>query len=493
MKILMITSEIAPYAKAGGLGDVVGALSRELSYRGHDIRVLCPFYGFIEPRDDWIMREKLLKVKIGGTEEERCAVWECRPWENGGYLYFLGNDKYFSGNRIYNDRAEDGHQKNGERFIFLSRAGIELCTYLDWIPDVIHCHDWMTGLVPVYLKTTEKDTQMGSVPVVLTIHNMEHQGIFNKKMLEFAGLSEELYVPEALEYMESINMLKGGLIYATKLTTVSERYAWEIIETEMGCGLNSICKERRNDLTGILNGIDVTEWNPEKDPYLPTNFSYSDVSGKKECKQHLQKYFDLNEDPEAILFGAIARLYPQKGLDLLAEIIPMLMKRRSLQVIILGTGDHNLEETFKNLSVKYKDQMGVSLVYNAELAHLIEAGLDFFLMPSRFEPCGLNQMYSMVYGAVPIVRETGGLVDTVVPYMDGIKNATGIVFEEISTIALYDSIQRACNIFYDKPDDYKCMQANGMKMDFSWGKSVLKYEEVYKNAIAQCHFLKKNI
>lgn len=493
MKILMITSEIAPYAKAGGLGDVVGALSHELSSRGHDVRVVCPFYGFIQPESNWFIHENPLHVQFGPVHRETCTIWETKSMKNSRTLYFLKNDKYFAGDTIYNTDSNDGHQKNGERFVLLSRAGIELCRYLNWIPDVIHCHDWMTALVPVYLNTTEKETPIGSVPTVLTIHNMCHQGVFSSQILEFAGLPQTLFVPEALEYMGHVNLLKGGLVYATKLTTVSERYAWEIIETEMGCGLNSICEARKNDLTGILNGIDVIEWNPEIDPYLSQNFSLNNMAGKKECKHYLQKYFNLNEDPEIVLFGAIARLYSQKGLDLLAEILPKLMEEQSLQLLILGAGDHNLEDVFKRLSITYKHQIGVSIGYNVELAHLIEAGLDFFIMPSRFEPCGLNQMYSMVYGAVPIVRNTGGLADTVVPYKNGAENATGIVFDEPSTDALCDAVQIACHVFYDKPSDYHRIQANGMKSDFSWNKSLQKYEKVYAALIEQCHFLKKII
>ncbi len=477
----MITSEIAPYAKAGGLGDVVGALSRELLSRGHDVRVVCPFYSLIEPSSDWFMHEKLLPVKLGIGHQEECEVWEGLSRTNGGYLYFLKNDKYFAGSAIYNH----GHKRNGERFVLLSRAGIDICYYLDWIPDVVHCHDWMTALVSVYLKTTERETPMGFVPTVLTIHSMYYQGVFGKQILEFSGLPQTLSVSAALEFKGSVNLLKGGLIYATKLTTVSERYAWEIIETEMGCGLNSIAKARKSDLTSIVNGIDVIEWNPEKDPYLPKNFSLTDMTGKKKCKHYLQKYFNLKEDPEIVIFGAVARLYSQKGLDLLVEIIPRLMEEESLQIVILGAGDLSLEETFKHLSVKYEGRIGVNIGYNAELAHLIEAGLDFFLMPSRFEPCGLNQMYSMTYGAVPIVRKTGGLADTVVPYSMGVDNATGLVFEEISSKALYDTIQRACHIFYERPEEYRKMQVNGMKKDFSWTKSVTKYEEVYKESIVK--------
>lgn len=481
MKILMITSEIAPYAKVGGLGDVVGALALELFRRGHDVRVVCPFYGFMERESGWFEYERPLEVNLG--KKEVCEVWEGKVLNTDLYLYFLKNERYFGGDVVYYHDFDGGHQKNIERFTFLSRGGIDLCSYLDWFPDVIHCHDWMTGLVPVYLKTVERENRIGRIPSVLTIHNMYHQGIAGRWVLDFAGLPQELFVSEALEFMGNVNILKGGLIYATQLTTVSEQYAREIIETDRGCGLNFVIRARKDDLVGILNGIDTIDWNPAKDPYIPKNFDVDDMEGKRVCKGCLQKYFNIKEDPEVVLFGAIARLYPQKGLDLLLEVIPELVKKEKLQMVILGAGDSELEEAFKNLSVKYSHQVGVSIGYNIELAHLIEAGLDYFLMPSRFEPCGLNQMYSMVYGAVPIVHKTGGLVDTVVPYDCGNKDATGFMLDEVSSKFLYKLMEDACDVFYNKKSEYRSIQINGMKKDFSWTRSVKKYERVYEEAI----------
>lgn len=311
---------------------------------------------------------------------------------------------------------------------------------------------------------------------------MQHQGIFDRSMLNFAGLSGSLFVPEALEFSGLVNMLKGGIIYATKLTTVSESYAQEIIETDLGCGLNSVLQKRKKDLRGILNGIDTSIWSPGSDCYIPKNFTVKDRSGKKECKQFLQKHFNLEEKPDVPIFAVIARLFWQKGLDLLIEIIPRLMEEKALQIVVLGAGEQIWEEAFKSYAERYAGRMGVNIDHNPRLPHLIEAGSDFFLMPSRFEPCGLNQMYSMVYGSVPIVHKTGGLADTVIPYIPGKLDGTGFAFEEISSDAFYEAILRAYDIFYHKKDIYELLQTNGMQKDFSWKRSVKKYEEVYLSA-----------
>lgn len=476
----MITSEIAPYAKVGGLADVVSSLGKELAQQGHDVRIICPLYGFIEVSNKWLEYQKLLLVKLGDSKQEACRIWEVDRSHGEMHLYFLENEKYFGGDAIYENNDDE---KTGERFVFLSRSGIEFCRYLDWIPDIIHCHDWITSLVPVYLKTIEKNSQLGQIPTVLTIHNMEHQGIFDRRILDFAGLPQSLFEAEALEFSGFVNMLKGGILYATKLTTVSERYAQEIVETDLGCGLNGILKERKNDLSGILNGIDTEIWNPATDRYLLNNFTVEDRSGKKGCKQMLQKHFNLEQESQVPIFAVIARLYWQKGLDLLLDIIPRLMDELTLQIVILGVGEKTWEEKFKFFADKYTGRMGTSIGHNSRLPHLIEAGSDFFLMPSRFEPCGLNQMYSMVYGSVPIVRETGGLADTVDAYIPGNSSGTGFVFEEISSDAFYEAILRAYGIFYHNKSVYQLIQTNGMKKDFSWKKSIKQYEDVYASIL----------
>lgn len=482
MKILMISSELAPYAKVGGLADVVSSLSKELSQKGHEVRVICPLYGFITIDSNWKGYKDLLLLEMADSQQEFCRIWEVADCDSCASLFFLENEKYFGEDQIYNIKGVD-EEKIGQKFIFLSRAGIEFCRYSEWIPDVIHCHDWMTGLVPVYLKFVEKDPILAKIPTVLTIHNVHHQGIFDRKMLDFAGLPQTLFNPRALEFEGSVNLLKGGIINATKLVTVSERYAKEIVETELGCGLNEVLGERKTDLLGIINGIDTAVWNPEIDQYIPKHFNVKDLNGKQECKQFLQRNFNLNEQGDIPIFAVVARMYWQKGLDLLLDIIPRLMEERKLQIVVLGAGDEKWEEQFKKFALEYEGRMGVSIGQNARLPHLIEAGSDFFLMPSRFEPCGLNQMYSMVYGSVPIVHGTGGLIDTVEPYVEGKQVGTGFIFKDANADAFYQTILKSCDIFYHNKDIYQLMQVNGMKKDFSWEKSVRKYEKVYLSAL----------
>lgn len=481
MKILMVSSEVAPYAKVGGLADVVSSLSKDLAHKGHDVRILCPLYAFITTDTNWRAYKDLLFLEIGG-QQEFCRVWEVKDLDSPASLFFLENEKFFGGDEIYHISGLD-KEKIAQRFAFLSRAAIEFCRYSEWIPDIIHCHDWVTSLVPVILKFDEKDPSLAQIPTVLNIHNIHHQGIFNRQLLDFTGLPHTLFNPKALEFHGSLNVLKGGIIYATKLITVSESYAKEIVDTELGCNLNDVLKERQKDLSGIINGIDPTVWNPAIDQLIPKNYSIQNMNGKKECKRFLQRNFNLSEDPNLPIFGVVARLYWQKGLDLLLGIIPQLMQNAKLQIVLLGTGEEIWETQFKQFALEYKGSIGVNIGQNERLPHLIEAGSDFFLMPSRFEPCGLNQMYSMSYGSVPIVHATGGLLDTVEPYIDEKTVGTGFVFEDATTESFYNSILKACDIFYHNNNIYQLMQNNGMKKDFSWKKSVAKYEEVYISAL----------
>lgn len=489
MKILMITSEVAPYAKVGGLADVVSSLSKELSHKGHEVRIICPLYGFITTDSNWREHKDLLSWKMTDSEQEFCRIWEVNEQETKASFFFLENEKYFGGDRIYSIPEMTGNTPElrneiiGQRFIFLSRAGIEFCRNLRWIPDVIHCHDWMTGIVSIYLKFVEKDVKLAEIPTVLTIHNIQHQGIFDRKILDFAQMPPNPSIIEALEFDGAINFLKGGIICAKKLVTVSERYADEIVNTELGYGLNGVLEARKKDLIGIINGIDTKVWNPQTDLYIPTHFAVDNMSGKKNCKTFLQKHFNLKEEEDIAIFAVIARLYWQKGLDLLLDIIPRLMNEKRLQIVVLGTGEDDLEEKFKNFALEYKGRIGVNIAQNQRLPHLMEAGSDFFIMPSRFEPCGLNQMYSMIYGSVPIVHATGGLIDTVEPFKAGKMIGTGFVFDEESSEALYQAISLACDIFYNDKSLYQLMQSNGMQKDFSWKKPGKKYEDVYLSVV----------
>ncbi len=479
LKILQVAPEVTPFSKVGGLADVVGALTKEMSRAGHEVRVLTPLYGFIQPGEGWTAEPGAFSVHLGGYKEEFTRLWKTHYPGSDAEVFFLEYGRYYDRHEIYTG-PWGGHSDNNERFTFLSRAAIDYCHSRQWYPDVIHCHDWTTGLVPVYLNTTEYGTPLGRAASVFTIHNLMHQGIFGREILDFAGLPPEVFRPDNLESMGLVNMMKGGIYNSTKITTVSPHYAAEIQGPEYGCGLNHVLKYRAGDLIGIINGIDSDEWNPATDPHLPANFNAEDLSGKAVCKQKLQERLGLEQDPKVPVFCAIARLFEQKGLDLLAEIVPWIMSEMKVQIALLGAGDGRLEQAFLDLQAKYPGRVGVFIGYNNPLAHLMEAGADFFLMPSRFEPCGLNQMYSMAYGTLPIVRSTGGLVDTVEQYVEGRKRGTGFRFEEASAKALYYSVGWACSTWYDRPEDYRLLQHNAMTSDLGWDHSASKYLDVYQ-------------
>lgn len=479
LKILQVAPELAPYAKVGGLADVAGAITKEMSRAGHEVKALCPRYGVMgDAPADWTALPETFGVHLGGGRTEFTQLWRTTYPQSEAEVYFIEFNRYFGGG-IY-----DGGAGNPERFTFLCRAAIDFCHAFDWWPDVIHCHDWGTGLLPVYLNTTERQTPLHRAASVFTIHNLMHQGHAGRQLLDFAGLPQSLFTADNLEHEGAVNMMKAALYHSTKLTTVSPHYAREIQGREYGCGLDSVLRYRAGDLIGILNGIDVDAWNPATDKLLPANFSAKKMSGKDKCKAELQKAFGLQQRAEVPIFAAVARLYDQKGLDLFAEIIPGLMNDMDLQIVVLGSGDPALERRFNELASWYPGRMGTFIGYHNQLSHLIEAGSDFFVMPSRFEPCGLNQMYSMAYGTLPIVRETGGLVDSVRQYNPGRGEGTGFRFHESSAHALYYTIGWANATWWDQPDEIKKLRKNAMTQDLSWGASAAKYEEVFQWAVS---------
>jgi starch synthase len=479
MKILMVTTELAPFAKAGGLGDMVSALSLALAQKGHDVRIVCPLYGCIHPKEDWIAHPAPLVVQLGGHKAYG-KIWETTLPQSSAKVYFIEHHRYFHRPEIYGGYGLN--LENDFRFTFLARAALDCCYALDWIPHAIHAHDWPGGLLPAYLNTVEKDRPLGQAGSVFTIHNMKHQGRFHPGILDYAGLPKELFQSHGMECFGSVNFLKSGLYHSRKLTTVSPSYAKEIQTPEFGCGLESVIQYRAADMIGILNGIDTDDWNPAKDPRLASPYTPKKLSGKKDCKRDLQAKMGLNIDPHVLLLGVVARMDLQKGLDLIAALIPWMMETLHVQVAILGAGDQHMEHLFLELGYRYPGRLGIHIGYDNPLSHQIEAGADAFLMPSRFEPCGLNQMYSMRYGTPPIVRSTGGLKDTVFPYrpQSPIENATGFTFGNATSEALRDTIGLACATYYDRPEDFKRLQQNGMLQDFSWEHSATLYEAVYE-------------
>ena len=473
----MVAPEAAPLVKVGGLADVVGALSKALDSRGHDVRILLPKYAGLKHAENAVPEEHPLIVHLGG-HEAYARLWQLPLPGSGVRVYLLEHNRFFDAPSVYTGPS-GGDAANGQRFTFLSRASIDLCYHLDWIPDVIHCHDWPTGLVPVYLNTTERERPLGRAASVMTLHNMQHQGWFHRDLMDYAGLPGWVFKSDGLESVGELNMLKGGIYHSTKITTVSPTYAREIQAPEGGCGLQHLLRFRAGDLIGVINGVDLTEWNPAEDRLLPSRFTIDAMSGKKACKEALQSAFGLEGSAKLPLFSVVSRLVDQKGLDLLVAIADRLMQEMQLQIVVLGSGDPSLEAAFKDLSRRYAGRFGVFTGFDNELAHLTAAGADFLIMPSRFEPCGLSQMYAMLYGTPPIVRATGGLIDSVDLYLEGTELGTGFLFHDATPGALFDTIGWACSTYYDRPGELEKLRRNGMQKDFSWDRSAATYEAVY--------------
>lgn len=478
----MVTPEVVPFIKVGGLADVVGALSKVLSERGHDVRLVVPKYAGMHSIENAKPLSGPLVIHLGG-HEAYARVWKCKLPGSKVICYLLEHNKYFNHPNVYGGGPLADEQQDGYRFSLLSRAAIDLCAFLDWIPDLFHCHDWTTGLVPVYLNTTEFNRPTGRAASLLTLHNMEHQGWFHSDLIRFAGLPDSVFRVDGLESMGQVNLLKGGIYHATKLSTVSPTYAHEIQAPENGAGLDHVLCFRSADLMGILNGIDESEWNPATDNLLPAQYCIKDMKGKSVCKVKLQEIFGLEVDERIPVFSVVSRLFAQKGIDLLAAIADRLMSSMHIQIAILGTGEAWLESALSDLAVAYPGRFSVHIGFDHKLSHLTAAGSDFLLMPSRYEPCGLSQMYAMKYGTLPIVRATGGLKDSVEQYVEGDARGTGFLFDQISPDALYYAIGWACSTYYDRHAEYVKMQQNAMQRDFSWEASAKTYGSLYRWAI----------
>ncbi len=474
----MISPECAPYSKVGGLADMVSSLSKEFAANGHEVKVFTPLHSTMKRPAKLKQTLGFMGVHMGLGIEEYCCVWETPLGK--ATAHFLEFNKYFDRASIYENNDNDA------RFTFMSKAALDFCRSINWQPDIIHCHDWTTGFVPAYLNTTLKHTPIGRAASIFTIHNMQHQGVVNSGILNYAGLPfSEICRADNYESYGAINMLKGAIYNSTKFTTVSPTYAKEIQTSAYGCGLDGIVRFKSADLVGILNGVDLDEWNPKTDKFIPQNFTNKDISGKAVCKQALQKRMGLEVNANIPLFGVIARLFDQKGLDLLAHITHPLFENMKIQIALLGSGERWLEGAFNNLSNTLRGKFAVHIGYDNALSHLIESGSDFFIMPSRFEPCGLNQMYSMAYGTLPIVRSTGGLADSVEQYDQNTGKGTGFLFNDATCEALYNTMGWACATWYDRQGDISKLRQNAMQKDFSWKQSAKKYMEVYDWAIKE--------
>ncbi len=475
MKILFVASEGLPYSKTGGLADVVESLPRALREMGHEVAVLLPRY-----RGNKINSTLVSSVTVSLGDTLRFpAICEAEP-QHGVRYFFVSDPEYFERDQIYGDRQGD-YADNAERFTEFCRVAIEFMKRV-WLPDLVHCHDWQSALVPTLLRTQHADDPaVRSLPVVLTIHNLGYQGLFPQTALRRSGLPERFFRTDGLEFYGQVNFLKGGLIFADYLTTVSRRYGKEIQTPEYGWGLDGVIQSRADRLVGILNGVDYNAWNPETDKFIAQNYSAQTLDKKTACKKNLLDVFGLPEENLARpVIGIVSRFVDQKGFDLIALTADRLMAE-DLAIVALGTGQPEYEALFKQLAGKYSTRMGLKIGYDNSVAHKIEAGSDMFLMPSRYEPCGLSQIYSLRYGTVPVVRATGGLDDTVQNFDAGTKQGTGFKFEEYNGPALVDCVRRAIATYRDAVT-WRVVQTNGMAKDFSWKASAASYVTVYEAA-----------
>ncbi len=486
MNILLATSEAVPFAKTGGLADVCGALPIALSRLGHEVSLILPAYrkarysgipneplgiSFIVPIGSKMVSGRLLKSRIPGSDV---------------MVYLVEQDQYFDRDQLYGSEGKD-YIDNCERFVFFARAVLESVRLLDLKVDVLHANDWQTGLIPAYLKLEyARAPRYEHIVSLLTLHNMAYQGQFWHWDMLLTGLDWKFFNWREMEYHGKLNLLKTGIVYADAINTVSPRYAKEIQSAPLGCGLEGVLQHRRDAVYGILNGIDTDEWNPETDPDLAANYNAGTVAeGKPACKRALQREVGLPEEPNVPLLGFIGRLAEQKGIDLVAEVAQRWVQTHEAQWVLLGTGEPKYQRLFQALADRFPKKVAARLEFSNPLAHRIEAGADLFLMPSRYEPCGLNQLYSLRYGTVPVVRATGGLADTIAGVPEGAADpgeANGYTFQEYSPLALNETLRRACDAYRD-PSFWQQLMANGMSQDWSWARSADEYVKLYETTL----------
>ncbi len=474
--ILFVASEGVPFIKTGGLADVAGTLPKDIDKEYYDVRVVLPMYSCMKQE----MKDKMQYVTHFYMDfhwkNEYVGVLEAEV--DGVKFYFIDNQDYFTSDKPYTDDA----LFEITRFAFFSKAVLSALPTLNFRPDLIHCHDWQTGLVPVYLKERFQENEFyRGIKTVMTIHNLKFQGKWNvKDVANITGLSDYYFTSDKLEAYKDANLLKGGLVYADCITTVSPTYAEEIKTQFFGEGLDGLLNARSHDLRGILNGIDYTDFNPENDNKITQKYSVNNFRTEKiKNKLALQRELGLKEDPDTFMIGIVSRLTDQKGFDLIAYVLEEMLSLDSIQVVVLGTGEERYENMFRYFDWKYNDKISANIYYSDELSHKIYASSDAFLMPSLFEPCGLSQLMSLRYGTVPIVRETGGLKDTVEPYNEFDKTGTGFSFANYNAHEMMHAIRYAEQVYYDDRENWNGIVERAMNADFSWQVSAGKYQEMY--------------
>lgn len=477
MKIVVVTSEAAPFVKTGGLADVTGALERGLRKRGVDASLILPLYKCIRENFSPVRTSKKVILRMG-QKVISASVWLSEK-SSSPYAYFIECDELYGREELYGT-SEGDYPDNALRFSFFSRAVPELCSALKISPDVIHCNDWQTGLLPLYLKAHHSENRIfRNTTVLFTIHNLGYQGLFPVSDLEQTGIGWEYYKPEGLEFYGKVNFMKAGLIYSDLLSTVSETYAREITEKEQGFGLDGVLNKRKAELFGITNGIDYDEWDPSRDTMIPARYGPEDRSGKKQCRKRLLAETGLR-DSTLPVFGIVSRLSSQKGLDLVAGSMEDLLSM-GVNLVMIGKGDEHYQNQFTDFSEKYKGRVYVRIGFEEQFSHLVYSGSDFFLMPSLYEPCGLGQLISLRYGTIPVARGTGGLVDTIVDYDQITSTGTGFLFSDYTVDGLLGAVKRAMCVFADR-DRMHRMIADAMKADFSYERAVAKYLDLYRFA-----------
>jgi starch synthase len=474
LKVLFVVSECVPFAKTGGLADVAGALPIALAARGHDVRVVLPRYR-VTRKFPATRLPAPLAVPVG-LGEAWCSVLEAPLGDKGARAYLLEHDALFDRDGIYGD-ANGDFGDNLARYSLLSRGALRLAASLGFVPDIVHAHDWQAALAPVYLNTLEAGSPLARAAAVLTIHNMGYQGWFGKDQLYQTRLGWDVFHARGLEARDSINLLKGGIYHATLVSTVSPRYAREIQTPDGGEGLDGVLRDRGGDVIGVLNGIDDRVWNPETDPHLPAHFDAEDLEGKAACKAALQEEMGLPVEPDAPLVGLVSRFAHQKGIDVFAGALEDILSLGA-QVVVLGSGERWAEALFSRMSAE-SSRFRAFIGMNDALAHRIEAGADIFVMPSRYEPCGLNQLYSQRYGTLPVVRAVGGLDDTVE------NEVTGFKFDALDPDDLGQAVALAVFTYHERPEHFRMMQHRAMSKPMGWSHAAHQYEALYRLAMAR--------
>ncbi len=484
MKVLMAASEMIPYIKTGGLGDVLGALPKTLAARGHKVAVCLPYYRSLTvPVADVRAFSEEISVPVG-DRTYTARVYEVHQRRKKVRVWLIRCDQLFGRDSLYVDPATgQDYADNDERFIFFSRAVFEAAVQADFPPDILHVHDWQTALAPVYLKESQRSRPLfAETRSVLTIHNLAHQGTFPPERFSLVGLNADLLRPgEPFEFYGKVNFLKAGIVYSDKITTVSPRYAREITTEPFGAGLHGVLQGRSSDLVGILNGVDYTVWSPSRDRRIPYRYHINNLGGKRKTRVELMNILGLPIREQTPLIGVVSRLAHQKGFDLIAVAAERLFEM-DVQMAVLGVGEEKYHRLFDDLQRRYPDKLKCIFRLDEEMAHMIEAGSDIFLMPSLFEPCGLNQIYSLKYGTVPLVHAVGGLADTITEFDPETCEGNGFVFDHATPEALLETVRRAVDIFGKKRIWTRLMK-NGMQQDYSWARVVGKYEELYRELL----------